>query len=110
MKAYVLHAYQGPGSLVLEEVADPNPGDSAVLVQVAAIGINFPDLLITQVRYQVRPELPFTPGCEIAGIVRAAPPGFGRKRGDRVAAFQYQRRFAELAVVPPTSWSAEEAR
>ena len=65
-----------------------------------AVGINFPDLLATQGRYQLRPELPFVPGCEIAGIVREAPAGSGWTAGQRVAAFIWHGGYAETVQVP----------
>lgn len=70
------------------------------MLEVRAIGVNFPDLLFTQGRYQHRPELPVVPGCGIAGVVRDAPPGSGWSPGDRVAAFVWQGGFAELARAP----------
>lgn len=71
-----------------------------MLLDVRAIGINFPDLLATQGHYQHKPELPFVPGCEIAGVIRAAPPGSGWRPGERAAAFVWQGGYAEVASVP----------
>ena len=65
-----------------------------------AAGVAFPDLLQTRGQYQRRPELPFVPGMEAAGTVRAAPDGSGLRPGDRVAAFTRQGAFAEVAVAP----------
>jgi NADPH:quinone reductase len=85
---------------VLADLAEPRPGPGEALVTVEAIGINFPDLLITQGRYQLMPELPFVPGCEIAGGVDSAPDGSGFRPGDRGAAFTRTGGFAEKAAVP----------
>ena len=66
-----------PETLVLEDVADPVPGPGEVLVAVAACGVNYPDTLIIEDRYQFRPERPFAPGGEVAGVVEAVGEGVG---------------------------------
>jgi NADPH2:quinone reductase len=71
-----------------------------VLIDVEAIGVNFPDLLATRGAYQHAPPLPFIPGCEIAGTVRETGPGSVWSPGDRVAAFVWDGGFAEAAVAP----------
>jgi NADPH2:quinone reductase len=76
-----------------------------VLVDVRAIGVNFPDLLMTKGQYQYRPDLPTVPGCEVAGQVVQAPDGSGWSTGDRVAAFVWQGSFAEQAAIPLTDQS-----
>lgn len=100
MKALQLVAYEGPEALRPAVVPEPVAGPGEVLVEVKAIGVNYPDLLITKGAYQHRPNLPFVPGCEIAGTVLAAPPGSGWERGARVAAFVWSGGYAERAVVP----------
>src|SRR3954470_17682458 len=75
MKAVVCKAWGPPDSLVLEELADLQPGPGQVVVDVKAAGVNFPDVLTVQGKYQVRPPLPFTPGNEFAGVVRALGAG-----------------------------------
>jgi NADPH2:quinone reductase len=100
VRAQVLRAFDGPGALRLEERPAPAAEDR-VLIDVRACGVSFPDLLFTYGRYQDRPELPFVPGLEVAGIVRAAPPGSGLQPGDRVAAYTYLGGFAELAATCP---------
>ncbi|MDP9347502.1 MAG: NADPH:quinone oxidoreductase family protein [Actinomycetota bacterium] len=80
---------------------EPVAGDGEVLVDIHAIGINFPDLLATKGQYQHKPDLPFVPGCEIAGVIRSAPDGSGWGPGQRVAAFVWQGGFAQVASVPP---------
>jgi NADPH2:quinone reductase len=72
-----------------------------VVVEVHAAGVSFPEVLQTRGEYQVRPELPFVPGSEVAGVVRSAPSGAAVKAGDRVAAFCMLGGFAEVAVAPP---------
>src|SRR5436305_82409 len=66
-----------PESLSLEERPDPTPRPGEALVRVRACGVNFPDVLIIEDRYQLRPERPFAPGCEIAGVVEALGEGTG---------------------------------
>jgi NADPH2:quinone reductase len=100
MKAYRLRSYDGPAGLYLGEVPAPAPGDNDLLVDVRAIGVNFPDLLMTRGQYQLKPELPVVPGCEIAGVVAAAPPGSRWSAGDHVSAFIWTGAYAEQAVVP----------
>ena len=100
MRAWRLSAYDGPGALSLEEVPEPEAAPGSAVVEIGAIGLNFPDLLTTKGLYQLRPELPFIPGCEIAGVVSAAPPGAAFSPGDRVAALVAEGGFAERAVVP----------
>lgn len=100
MRAFTLESYDGPHSLRVAEVPQPVPGDDHVLLEVKAIGINFPDLLMTKGLYQLRPELPVVPGCEVAGIVRSAPYASRWQVGDRAAAFVWHGGFAEYVVVP----------
>jgi NADPH2:quinone reductase len=71
-----------------------------VLIDVRAVGVSFPELLQTRGQYQYKPELPFVPGAEVAGIVRSAPDGATVAPGDRVAAFCGLAAFAEVAVAP----------
>ena len=75
----------GPETLVLESVADPNPKPGEVLLAVKACGVNYPDALIIEDRYQFKPERPFSPGSEVSGIVEAVGEGVSfLKAGDRV--------------------------
>jgi len=69
MKAVVCKAWGPPDSLCIETLPEPQPGAGEVLVDIMAAGVNFPDVLIIQNKYQFRPELPFTPGNELAGLV-----------------------------------------
>lgn len=72
MKAIVCDAYGPPSDLVLREMPNPVAGPDEVVIEVHAAGVNFPDALLVQGRYQVKPPLPFSPGVEAAGIVTAA--------------------------------------
>ncbi len=99
MKAVVCKDWGPPDSLVVEEIADLAPAAGQVVVDVKAAGVNFPDVLTVQGKYQVKPELPFTPGNEFAGIVRAVGDGVGAYRpGDRVIGFTRTGAFAEQAL------------
>jgi NADPH2:quinone reductase len=101
MKAVVCKAWGPPDSLVVEEVADLVPAAGQVVVDVKAAGVNFPDVLTVQGKYQVKPELPFTPGNEFAGIVRSVGDGVTAYRtGDRVIGFTRTGAFAEQALAP----------
>ena len=83
MRAIRVTSLDGPQSLELAEVDEP-AADGGIVVDVHAAGVAFPDALITRGLYQYRPELPFTLGAELAGVVRSAPDGAHVKRGDRV--------------------------
>ncbi len=87
MKAVLCKQYGPPSSLVVEDVPSPVPGPRQVLVEVHAAGVNFPDSLIIQGKYQFRPDLPFSPGAEVAGVVKALGEGVTNVRvGERVIA------------------------
>lgn len=87
MRAVLSKAPGGPESLVVEEVMDPTPGPGEVVVEVKAVGVNYPDALIIADKYQFKPERPFAPGAEVAGVVDAVGEGVkGVFRGDRVVA------------------------
>jgi NADPH2:quinone reductase len=95
MRAVLCKAYGPPESLVVEEIASPSPGPGEVVISVKAASVNFPDVLIIQNKYQVKPPLPFSPGSEVAGVVKAAGDGVnGFKPGDRVMAFTTYGGFA----------------
>jgi NADPH2:quinone reductase len=100
VRAYELISYDGPAGLRLTDRPRPEPDEHNVLVDVHALGVNFPDLLMTQGLYQVKPDPPFVPGCEVAGVVRSAPAGSGFSAGHRVGAFIWQGGYAETASVP----------
>lgn len=86
MRALLSKAPGGPETLVLDEVLDPTPQPGQVVIEVKAVGINFPDTLIIEDRYQFKPERPFSPGGEVAGVVDAVGEGVkGLHRGDRAS-------------------------
>jgi NADPH:quinone reductase len=99
MKAVLCKALGTPESLVVEEVESPVPGPGQVVISVRAAGVNFPDTLIIQGKYQFQPPLPFSPGGEVAGIVKEIGAGVSSvKVGDRVTASSAFGGFAEEFV------------
>ncbi len=101
MKAIVCKEWGPPDSLEVQDLPDLVPGPGEVAVDVRAAGVNFPDVLTVQGKYQVRPPLPFTPGNEFAGVVRAVGEGVrGFAIGDRVIGFTQTGAFAEQALAP----------
>lgn len=99
MKALMCHAFGPIDSLRVEERPSPVPGPGQVLVDVKAAAINFPDALIVQGLYQVKPALPFSPGAELAGVVTALGEGVKRLQvGDRVIAAVGHGAFAEQCL------------
>ena len=96
MKALVCEAYGPIDTLVVKDIPSPAPGPKQVLVKVEAASVNFPDALMVQGLYQVKPPLPFTPGAEIAGTVTAVGAEVKQyKAGDRVIALISTGGFAE---------------
>lgn len=69
MKAILCEQYGPPEQLVLTDVALPKAGAGQVVIQVEACGVNFPDTLIIEGKYQIKPPMPFSPGGEVAGII-----------------------------------------
>ncbi|WP_226636883.1 NADPH:quinone oxidoreductase family protein [Brevundimonas poindexterae] len=101
MRAVLSKAPGGPETLVVEEVSDPTPKKGEVIIEVKAVGINYPDTLIIEDRYQFRPERPFAPGAEIAGVVEAIGEGVkGVHKGDRVIAVPGWGGLVERIAVP----------
>jgi NADPH:quinone reductase len=99
MKAMLCKQFGPPESLVLEEVAALKADKDKVVIDVKACGVNFPDTLIIQNKYQFKPELPFSPGGEVAGVVKQIGEGVTNvKVGDRVIAFTGWGGFAEEVV------------
>jgi NADPH:quinone reductase len=84
MRAIQIATLDGPQAAKLVEIDEPD-GDGAVVIDVHAAGVAFPDALQSRGLYQYKPELPYSPGGEIAGVVRSAPDGAGVAAGDRVA-------------------------
>lgn len=97
MRAAQVTELTGPDGVRVVDVPEPDAGDGALLIDVHAAGISFPDLLLSRGQYQLKPDPPFTPGVEVAGLVRSAPEGSGFGEGDRVMAFVFGG-FAEVAA------------
>ena len=96
MIAMLCKKYGPPESLVLQEYELPPPGEGEVRIRVRCAGVNFPDILITQGKYQFKPDFPFSPGSECAGDVLSVGPGVSDfKPGDRVIALTGHGAFAE---------------
>lgn len=93
MRAAMITAFTGPEAVEIREAPAPDPGPDQVMVDVEYAGVAFPDVLHTRGEYQLRPDPPFTPGCEVSGVVRTDGGGF--RRGDRVAAMPVIGGFAE---------------
>lgn len=100
MKALLCKQWGPPESLAVEDVATPDVGDDDVLIDVHAAAVNFPDSLIIEKKYQLQPELPFSPGGECAGVVAALGANVDNHAvGDRVLAFSGYGAFAEQIAV-----------
>ena len=101
MRAMVATKWGEPTDLRLMELPDPEPGPRQVAINVHASACNFFDILMVQGKYQVRPPLPFSPGGEVAGVVRAVGPGVERiAPGDRVFAMLGWGGYASVALAP----------
>lgn len=100
MRAMVVTDLAGPSAVVVREVPEPD-AEGLVLIDVKASGVCFPDLLISYGKYQLRPEPPFVPGTEVAGVVLSAPEGSGFEPGQRVLAVSSLGGYAERVAVHP---------
>ena len=100
MRAVQITTLDGPEAVEVVDIASPTPGPDQVLIRVRAAGVAFPEVLQSRGQYQMKPDLPFTPGAEIAGEIISAPDGSGFAPGDRVAALCLLGGFAEEAVAP----------
>lgn len=101
MRAMVVEEWCEPRDMKLVELADPAPGAGEVVIDVRAIGCNFFDILIAQGKYQVRPPLPFSPGGEVAGVIRAVGSGVANVQpGDRVFTTLGWGGYASAVVAP----------
>jgi NADPH2:quinone reductase len=101
MKAVVCHAWGLPDTLVIEEQEAKSAGPGQVVIDIKAAGVNFPDVLIIQNKYQFKPPLPFTPGSELSGVVNSVGEGVTQyKPGDKVIAFIGHGAFAQQVVAP----------
>ncbi len=100
MKTAQVTSLDGPDALDVRELDDPTPGKGHLLVEVAAAGVNFPDLLMSRGLYQLKPPVPFAPGGEVAGTVQAVGEGATRfKVGDRVMALTFYGGWASKVAV-----------
>jgi NADPH2:quinone reductase len=105
VKAVQIKELSGPEAIAVVDAPEPRashmltPG-AGVLIDVKAAGVSFPDVLQTRGLYQLKPELPFIPGSEVAGTVAEAPAGSGLSEGERVMAFTVLGGMAERAVAP----------
>ncbi len=96
MKAVLCKQHGLPDTLVVEEIPSPKAGAKQVVITVKACGVNFPDTLIIQNKYQFKPELPFSPGGEVAGIIKEVGEGVSHLNvGDTVIAMTGWGGFAE---------------
>ena len=101
MKAMLCKELGHPSKLVLEDVPSPVPGKKEVLISIKACSVNFPDTLVVQGLYQFKPELPFSPGSDIAGVVKAVGEGVKHvKVGDDVFGLVPNGGFAEEVLAP----------
>jgi NADPH2:quinone reductase len=101
MKAIMCRKFGPPEMLSFEEVPEPSPGPGEVVVSVKAASVNFPDVLVIQNKYQVKPPLPFSPGAELSGVVKFTGEGVTAvKPGDPVIGFAAYGAFAEQCIVP----------
>lgn len=117
MKAWRVSEWCEPEQMKLEQIAEPEPGPGQVRIENHAAALNFYDILMIQGKYQVKPQLPFTPGSEVAGRVDAVGAGVtGLFVGDRVQAITSTGGFAQYSLAPaaqtfrvPDPMSFEEA-
>jgi len=101
MRAVRCHELIGPKGLRVDELDAPKPGTHDVLIETRAAGVNFPEVLLSYGKYQFKPQPPFIPGGEVAGVVREVGAAVTSvKPGDRVAATMMNGAFAEQVVVP----------
>lgn len=104
MKAIVCNNFGPIKDIEYKDVDEPNLSEDTILIKVSSVGVNFPDGLLVQGKYQLKPETPFIPGMEVAGVVI----GIGSNNsdfvvGDRVAALSQLNGYAEKAVVKTSS-------
>lgn len=101
MKAVVCHEFGSPDLLRFDDIPPLRPGRGQVVVSVRAAGLNFPDSLIIENKYQTKPPLPFVPGSELAGVVKdVGEDVVGIRAGQRVMCIVTHGAFAEECLVP----------
>jgi len=101
MKALLCKQFGPPEDLILEDIPSPKAGKGQLLIEVKACGVNFPDTLIVRGLYQLKPPFPFSPGSDVAGIVKEVGEGVKQyKTGDEVVAIIGWGGFAEEVTAP----------
>ncbi len=103
MRALICDNFSGLEALRVGELPEPETTPGSVLLRVEAAAVNFADLLMVSGRYQLKPDLPFAPGFEVAGTVLEAGEGTGYTPGERICAFLPYGGMAERAVVLATN-------
>ena len=103
MQAWLCENPVGVDALTWKEIPTPSPKEGEVLIEIKAASLNFPDLLIVQNKYQMKPALPFVPGSEYAGVVQAVGPGVAHLRvGQHVACLSGTGGFGSHTLAPAT--------
>lgn len=103
MRAVQVVRLEGPSGVDVVDVPEPTASESQLLIDVHAVGVSFPDLLLSAGKYQVKPEPPFQLGVDFAGVVRTAPDGSEYTAGDRVACVLSYGGAADVVAVDPDS-------
>ena len=104
MRAVQIVSLDGPSAVEVADVPQPEPGPDQVLIRVRAAGVSFPEVLQSRGQYQFKPDLPFSPGGEVSGVVSSVGPDVGRLvEGDRVVCSVGWGGMAERVVVDETS-------
>ena len=101
MRAVHISRLDGPAAVEVVDVDEPVPGPDQVLIDVEVAGVSFPEVLQSRGAYQLKPDLPFVPGSEVAGVVRSAPEGAAVRAGQRVSAFPGLGGFAQVVAASP---------
>jgi NADPH2:quinone reductase len=116
VRAAQIATLDGPSAISVADVPEPD-ADGKVLIDVHVAGVTFPEVLLSRGQYQIKPELPFVPGSEVAGTVRSAPEGSGVQPGQRVAASpasagspRWPRPTRASSSRCPTGWASSRAR
>ncbi|WP_068400353.1 NADPH:quinone oxidoreductase family protein [Kribbia dieselivorans] len=102
MRAIQVTSLDGIDAIEYNEIDAPTAGPNDVLIEVHAAGVSFPEVLQTRGEYQIKYELPFVPGAEVAGVVLQAPAGSPFTAGDRVAGFPGSGGYGQVVACPVT--------